>query len=140
MFKFTVAEIIKIIDYGFRSAFLISTEKNRLRAEVFHICVKILLENGYDISGILEDYHYYDQIGVDIESIKNPSLPYWLNWNNPPITSDIIRALPKTDLHCNLEGSVSIDLLWNELNLSQIQIRDIIGIETKSKEVIFLIL
>jgi adenosine deaminase len=31
---------------------------------------------------------------------------------NPDITEEIIRALPKTDLHCNLDGSVSIPWIW----------------------------
>lgn len=150
--------MIRIIDYGFRSAFLPSTEKARLRADVLHTCCKILLEvfcltkrsyffnekkilkknkNGYDISGILNEKHYYDQIGVSIESIQNIDLPYWLNWDNPPISEEIVQALPKTDLHCNLEGSISLELLWNELNLAKLNAKDIIKVDVNCIEVIF---
>lgn len=35
---------MRLLDYGFRSAFLTSTEKRRLRADCFHDTLKILSE------------------------------------------------------------------------------------------------
>lgn len=119
IFKFSVEEIVRMIDYGFVSAFLGVTQKQRLRAEALHKSLKILHSHGYDISGIARNADYYDLVGVDIQSALTPT-PYWGNYQNPPITKEIIRAIPKTDLHCNLEGSVSLELVWEELERAKI--------------------
>ena len=43
-FDFTPAELVRIIDHGFRSSFLPLYQKSRLRAEALASCVEILLE------------------------------------------------------------------------------------------------
>lgn len=98
----------------------------------------LLSKSGYDLSGILEDEIYYERIGVSLSSLLKPAPTYWEGWDNPPITLDLVQALPKTDLHCNLEGSVSVDLLWQELQQAKMNIKSIIGIEIKSANVIIL--
>ena len=31
--------------------------------------------------------------------------------NNPEITADLVRAMPKTDLHCHLDGSLRLSTI-----------------------------
>lgn len=40
----------------------------------------------------------------------------WTNeiTNNPPLTQEILKNIPKADLHTRLDGSVSVNTLWNE--------------------------
>jgi hypothetical protein len=58
-----------MIDFGFNVAFLETSTKNRIRAEVFHKCLSILRREGYDISCILKNSSYFDWIGVNIEEV-----------------------------------------------------------------------
>ena len=44
--------------------------------------------------------------------VRNPSIPYWGNHRNPAITAELLRTLPKADLHCRLDGSVSLPTVW----------------------------
>jgi len=54
---------------------------------------------------------------------------------NPEITADMLRALPKADLHCRLDGSVSIDTLWKEIQDDKsIDVKSLAGREFETKE------
>jgi hypothetical protein len=45
---------VKLIDHGFRSAFLPIYQKVRLRAEALHKVASLLVGNGYSVEGMLE--------------------------------------------------------------------------------------
>jgi len=134
-FNFTVEEIVRLLDYGFRSAFITSTEKRRLRTDCFHDTLKILSEEGYDLSGILEREVYYKSIGVYFSEAGVPIDPP-ISWRMPQqkINRELLRLLPKTDLHCRLDGSVSIDLLWKELKDANVDLARITGKAINTKE------
>lgn len=47
-----------------------------------------------------------------LELFMDPQKRYWGAHQNPSVTSDIIRRLPKADLHVRLYGSVSAEGVW----------------------------
>jgi adenosine deaminase len=51
-------------------------------------------------------------------------VPYWGNHRNPPITREILRALPKADLHCRLDGSVSLQTVWRSFEAAKMSLSD----------------
>lgn len=134
-FNFAVEEIVRLLDYGFRAAFLTSTEKRRLRTDCFHDTLRILSEEGYDMSGILAREAYYKSIGVYFGETGLP-MPPPMSWRLPQrhISRELLRLLPKTDLHCRLDGSVSIDLLWKELQDASINLAALTGKAITTKE------
>lgn len=58
-------KMIRLIDYGFRSAFLSDQEKIKLRREALSKCIKILKENEIDITPIKVNSKYYHQYGFE---------------------------------------------------------------------------
>eukprot|EP01105_Mastigella_eilhardi_P005487 TRINITY_DN17187_c0_g1_i1.p1 TRINITY_DN17187_c0_g1~~TRINITY_DN17187_c0_g1_i1.p1 ORF type:complete len:761 (-),score=213.98 TRINITY_DN17187_c0_g1_i1:118-2400(-) len=129
-FGFTVEEIVRLLDYGFRSAFITSTEKRRLRADCLHDTLRILAEDGHDLSDILKNDVYYRSIGANLSETGIPiAPPEGFRHARKAISLEVLKALPKTDLHCRLDGSVSIDLLWKELNDAKIDLMKIAGRE-----------
>eukprot|EP01119_Soliformovum_irregulare_P011081 TRINITY_DN2753_c0_g1_i1.p1 TRINITY_DN2753_c0_g1~~TRINITY_DN2753_c0_g1_i1.p1 ORF type:complete len:722 (+),score=251.54 TRINITY_DN2753_c0_g1_i1:20-2185(+) len=119
-FGFSVEEIVKLIDNGFRSTFAENSFRNRLRVESLQQCMTILHSEGFDMSGM--DIPYYRKLGLEI-SPEIPRLPYWGGHDNPKITKEIIRLLPKSDLHCRLDGSIRIETLWKEFQLEKSNIK-----------------
>ena len=114
-FGFSVEEIVRVLDYGFQGAFVNATEKRRLRADALHQTLKVLKAEGYDISPILKQDTYYRSIGVNFAEFEDGHVVSRKRDLQPAITSEILRGLPKTDLHCRLDGSVSINQLWKEI-------------------------
>ena len=51
-------------------------------------------------------------MGVEVGQSKSHA--FW-GYSNPEITKDIIQGLPKTDLHCRIDGSVSLQRMWEEI-------------------------
>ena len=55
-------------------------------------------------------------------------LPEGYRWTpDPPITLDLVRKLPKADLHCTLVGSVSAEVVFECLKISNVSTADLIG-------------
>ncbi|OHT07523.1 adenosine deaminase family protein [Tritrichomonas foetus] len=105
-FNFNVAEILRMADYGFRGAFVPESMKKRLRIEAFVKSLKVLKENGIDISSIEADAEYYHKLGLTVPPAFVPPV------RNPPLTLALIQQLPKCDLDCRFIGSVPIPLLF----------------------------
>jgi adenosine deaminase len=103
-FGFTVADVLQLLDFGFRSAFVEEGIRRRLRVEAFVRSVKILQESKVDISGL--DPFYYERFGMTIPPRFVPPV------RNPPLTLELIKELPKCDLDCRLVGSVPPRLLF----------------------------
>eukprot|EP00005_Dracoamoeba_jomungandri_P005902 CAMPEP_0174262382 /NCGR_PEP_ID=MMETSP0439-20130205/12941_1 /TAXON_ID=0 /ORGANISM="Stereomyxa ramosa, Strain Chinc5" /LENGTH=743 /DNA_ID=CAMNT_0015347079 /DNA_START=173 /DNA_END=2401 /DNA_ORIENTATION=- len=133
---FTVEEVVRMIDYGFNAAFIGQSQKQRLRAEVLSDCVKILSEEGYDVSKITNKKVYWDRLGVDFSAITggNQKQEYWGHHKNPAITLDMVKSLPKADLHCRIDGSVSISHLWDELTKASIDLEKSFGLKCNCVE------
>lgn len=105
-FGFSVADLIKMMDYGFRGSFLPETIKKRLRVTAFVKSMKILQENNFDISGIVENADYYANMGCTVPPSFTPPC------QNPPLTLELLQQIPKCDLDCRFTGSVPFDLLY----------------------------
>lgn len=103
-FGFTVADVMKMIDYGFRSAFVSEGMKKRLRVEAFIRAMKVLQENKIDISGL--EANYYAKLGVTVPPKFMPPV------ENPPLTLALLQQMPKCDLDCRLIGSVPMTLMF----------------------------
>eukprot|EP00026_Physarum_polycephalum_P003424 Phypoly_transcript_03435.p1 GENE.Phypoly_transcript_03435~~Phypoly_transcript_03435.p1 ORF type:complete len:770 (+),score=83.44 Phypoly_transcript_03435:62-2371(+) len=132
-FNFTPLELVQLVDYGYQAAFVNSTQKRRFRAEAIKDCIAILKEEGLDISPILKHPQFY-------HLVPNSS-PDDLMWTvNPPLTIDIIKALPKADLHCRLAGSVSLGLVWKELKDAGIDTKSQFGITFKTEQDLYSVL
>ena len=132
-FGFTVEEIVRMLDYGFQSAFVTATEKRRLRADALHETLTILSSEGYDISPILKQDVYYGSIGLDLAQLSG-SHSIVDRGLSKKLGREILAALPKTDLHCRLDGSVSIDLLWKELQDIKFDLTKATGREIATQE------
>jgi len=116
-FGFSLEEVVRLLDYGFQGAFINATEKRRLRADALHQTLKTLKEEGYDISSILKEDMYYRSIGCNLAEFI-PESGHTVDRKRerkPVVTAEILRGLPKTDLHCRLDGSISITQLWKEI-------------------------
>jgi len=133
-FGFTLEEIVRVLDYGFQGAFIDATAKRRLRADALHQTLMTLKKEGYDISPILKQDCYYRSIGVNL-SILDPSQKVSrMPDRHPPITGEILRTLPKTALHCRLDGSDSVDLLWEEIEKEDKFLEKVTGRQIETKE------
>nr|CAG4715040.1 unnamed protein product [Naegleria fowleri] len=109
-FGFSIKDIIRLIDYGFRSAFLDLSIKNRLRADALHTVQVILSNEGYDLTSAFSaksavdlgfDFNNRAEVlGVDYDLYKSETMRQFIN------------AIPKADVNCRFNGSVSIDTLW----------------------------
>ena len=134
-FGFSVEEIVRVLDYGFQGAFVNATEKRRLRADALHQTLKVLSEEGYDIAPIFKEDAYYRSIGVNFADLNPMHAVSRMPDRHPPITREILEGLPKTDLHCRLDGSVSIDLLWKEIqDDKEFDLKHVAGVEITTKE------
>ena len=105
-FGFSVAEMLRMIDYGFRAAFIPEAGKKRLRLEAFVRAMKVLRENGIDISEIERAADYYGNIGMSVPPKFRPPV------KNPPITLELLKQMPKCDIDCRLAGSMPYELMW----------------------------
>jgi len=133
-----VNEIVRLLDYGFASGFSSPVVKRRLRADALHETLKILMKNDIDISGVISD-PYFSTIGVDytelgLKPADNIIIPGILKGKEPELTEEILKALPKTDLHCRFDGSVPSKNVWADLQESKIDLKAITGTEIKTFE------
>jgi adenosine deaminase len=103
-FGFTVPDVLRLIDYGFRAAFVDEGMRKRLRIEAFLKATRILSDEGIDLSGISGTY--YAGLGVTFPPRFLPPVA------NPRMTIALVAQLPKCDLDCRLIGSVPLSLLY----------------------------
>eukprot|EP01112_Ceratiomyxa_fruticulosa_P016878 TRINITY_DN515_c0_g6_i2.p1 TRINITY_DN515_c0_g6~~TRINITY_DN515_c0_g6_i2.p1 ORF type:complete len:791 (+),score=159.06 TRINITY_DN515_c0_g6_i2:740-3112(+) len=153
IFKFTPVEIVRMIDYGFRSGFMSNIQRRRLRSEALYKCMSVLSAYKIDVAPIKSCPQFINLIPseFDLETALQhlslvPNSPtkipttfqiarpikYWGGHTSPTITRDMIRALPKADLHCRLDGSVSLDLVWKEIQDAKIDMKKSFGVECTS--------
>eukprot|EP01133_Synstelium_polycarpum_P003705 gene3705-4267_t len=111
-FGFSVEEVVRLIDHSFSATFLEEPLKSVIRKLNVRKAVAIFQEEGYDISGVIANKDYYLENGIDVTISKPVYSPI------PEVTFDMIKQLPKADLHCRFDGSVSLELVWKELNSS----------------------
>lgn len=105
-FHFNVEELIRMMDYGFRSAFVDENLKRRLRIEAITKSLKVLKENNIDISPIIANAYYYTPLGISIPNkFTNPC-------KIPEITLDIVKSLKKADTDTRFIGSVPLKTLY----------------------------
>jgi adenosine deaminase len=105
-FGFGVAEILRMIDYGFRSAFVSEGMRRRMRIESFVKAIQILQAKSIDIQSIVDDSLYYRAINVSVPPV------FQRETKNPPFTMALAQILPKVDLDCRLLGSIPIPVLY----------------------------
>lgn len=105
-FGFSIAELLKCMDYGFRSAFVSEAVRRRLRIDAFVKSMKILQECGADISGVIANAPYYACLGLTVPPVFKPPV------RNPPLTLALLQQLPKCDLDCRFIGSVPLPFLY----------------------------
>jgi len=129
MFNFTYDQIVHIIDNGFNAAFLENSLKKRLRAESLYSVTKILKQEGFDVDKLAQHLYF---AGVHLHDKAYPN--YWGNHINPTPTLELIRSIPKTDLHCKLDGSVSLETMWSEYQTSDIDFEKKFGVPCHSLE------
>jgi hypothetical protein len=128
-FNFDHEEITQLIANGFSSAFIGCSLKNRLKIEALQKCVHLFEQNGFDVS--VFNKPQWQKQGVEVSGASaSTTHAYWGGHLNPPITLDVLSGtlcnfewpndelelgLPKADLNCRFEGSVSLPTIWNEL-------------------------
>ncbi|KAK8896155.1 hypothetical protein M9Y10_014049 [Tritrichomonas musculus] len=105
-FNFTLPELMKMMDYSFRAAFVPESLKKRLRVEAFVKAIKVLQKNDIDISNLVEYSDYYAKLGLTVPPKFCPPA------ENPPLTPRILEQIPKCDIDCRFIGSVPLTLLW----------------------------
>ena len=105
-FGFTVEQLVRMMDYGFRSAFIDETLKRRLRIEAITKTLRVLQENNIDISGIVANAQYYAPLGIMIP--QKFSAPCKI----PELTLNIVKSLKKADCDTRFIGSVPLKLLY----------------------------
>jgi len=106
-FGFNVEQIVRLMDYGFRSAFIDKNLQKRLRIEAITRSLKVLKANGIDVSGIAANSHYYNSLGLNVPNqfaIPKPQ---------PQLTMEIIQKLKKADVDTRLSGSVPLKTLYS---------------------------
>lgn len=104
-FGFNVEEIVRMMDFGFRSAFVDETLKRRLRIEAITKTIGILKKNQIDISGLLAKSAHYGPVGLSLD-------PFKPHVREAPASLEFIRALRKADTDTRLIGSVPLPILW----------------------------
>jgi adenosine deaminase len=105
-FGFNVEQLVRMMDYGFRSAFVDETLKRRLRIEAITKTLRILKENNIDISPIIANAIYYTPIGVSLPNKFTPPCKV------PEITLDFVKQIKKADTDTRFVGSVPLQLLY----------------------------
>lgn len=104
-------QILKLLDNGFSSAFMSHSARSRLRQDAFHKSLRVLRDAGYDLAPLLHRFRDSLSLG-DLEAAVERSGRYWRGIPPPALTEEVIRSIPKPDLHCRLDGSVSPETLW----------------------------
>ncbi|EAY05008.1 adenosine deaminase family protein [Trichomonas vaginalis G3] len=105
-FGFNVEELVRMMDYGFRSAFVDETLKRRLRIEAITKTLRVLRENNIDVTPLMNNALYYAPIGIFLpEPFKLPA-PY------PQVTLDLVKSLTKADTDTRLIGSIPLKTLF----------------------------
>jgi len=104
-FGFSVAEIMKLIDYGFRAAFVPESLRRGLRVEAFVRAIAVLEAAKVPITGL--DELYYTRLGVTVPPRFMPPV------RNPPLTLALLQQVPKCDIDCRFFGSVPTTLLFD---------------------------
>lgn len=46
----------------------------------------------------------------------------------------VIKSIPKADLHCRLDSSVSIPLVWKEVKDAKVNLKELFGVKCESEE------
>ena len=105
-FGFTVGQILRLIDYGFRAAFVSEGMRKRMRVEAFVKCMKVLQDNGVDITSVSAEARYYESLGLTVPPTFHPPV------RNPPLTLALLQMIPKADLDCRFIGSVPFPMLF----------------------------
>lgn len=105
-FDFKISDILRMMDYGFNSAFVSESVRKRMRIDAFVQSMKVLINNHVDISSILENAKHYYKIGLTVPPCFHPPI------RQPPLTLALIQQLPKCDLDCRLIGSIPIPILY----------------------------
>lgn len=126
---FQLEELVRLIDNAFRVTFLERGARNRMRAEALYKTVAILRSEGFDVSGIVSDFHYYDA-GVNFDLTLSDR--FWGGLVQPEPTAGLIRLLPKADLHVRFDGSQSLEFVLTELCASGVDARDVFGVSIGS--------
>jgi len=105
-FGFNVEQLVRMMDYGFRSAFIDETLKRRLRIEAITKTLKVLQENKIDITPIIANAHYYTPLGLTLPNKFTPPCKI------PEITLDLVKQIKKADTDTRFVGSVPLQLLY----------------------------
>lgn len=105
-FGFKINDILRMMDYGFSSAFVSESVRKRMRIDAFVQSMKVLIENHIDVSSVFQNEKYFYKIGLTVPPIFEPPV------RQPPLTLALIQQLPKCDLDCRLIGSVPVPLLF----------------------------
>lgn len=128
-FNFTPAEIVRLIDFGFRSAFLEPHTKRLLRAQALRKIAKVLTDRGFSTTDIFDKTQHlrigaeFPELQIDVDDRSCVSIPIissgpqlttqlYFNEEKKRILHEFIRRMPKADVNVRLAGSVSIDTLW----------------------------
>ncbi|GAM28448.1 hypothetical protein SAMD00019534_116240 [Acytostelium subglobosum LB1] len=115
-FNFSVEEVVRLIDHAFSATFIEAPMKRVLRHDAVLQSIRLFKEHGYDVSGVLANKDYYLEAGIDVTGSPKNYHPI------PSVTHEMLSKLPKADLHCRFEGSVSLDQMWQEVQLAKIDI------------------
>jgi len=110
-FGFNVEELVRMMDYGFRSAFIDETLKRRLRIEAITKTLKVLKENNIDIAPIIAKAAYYIPLGISISSNK-----FTPPCDIPEISLDLVKQIKKADTDTRFIGAVPLELLFKFYN------------------------
>ena len=106
-YGFSVSEILRMMDNGFRAAFVPESQKKRLRIEAFVKAYKILQEAGFDLENAGLDKNLYSRIGLSVPPIFRPPTKI------PPLTLSLVKQLPKADLDCRLIGAIPPPVMYS---------------------------
>lgn len=90
-----------------------------MRKQSIEKAATLLLEHGYTQIETELKLPLYQPFDLSIGKICHPTA------KPPLITTEILRKLPKTDLNCRFEGSISVEKLWEfyQKDPSQISIK-----------------
>ncbi|EGC36265.1 hypothetical protein DICPUDRAFT_54735 [Dictyostelium purpureum] len=133
-FDFSVEETLRLVSYSFSSSFIDPPIKQNICRESIKKAIKIFQINGYCMNDIVKNRNYYfEEFGLDVEleinnnnkleksttlnlPITNFSLGKDISsYLSRPVTLDLLKNLPKSDLHTRFDGSVSIEQMWFEM-------------------------
>lgn len=125
LYNFKVNEIVRMIDFGLRSAFVDLSLKKRMRAETMYTIKQVLERDGYDTSELFSpsshldvgfDYpQLYDNphdVAYSTQVVDDEAVPVANGGDFDSRLKQFIERMPKADLNCRFAGSVSVDTLW----------------------------